>query len=269
MKIVLNGQAIDTNCKTLYELKREYYGSKDNIVTIIEGFATNDDVELHENSEVTFIEKGKLPSKEVFEHMLCARHTPKVHEKVKKSRVAVAGLGGLGSNIAISLARTGVGTLHLIDFDRVEPSNLNRQQYKISHLGMYKTEALKKEISEINPFVEVIVDRVKVTEENLESLFKDDDIVCEAFDNPEGKALLVNGILQYFPGKKVVASSGMAGFESSNTIKTRKITNDFYLCGDGETSARIGRGLMAPRVSICAGHQANMILRLILEEKDV
>ena len=119
MKIVLNGQAIDTNFKTLYELKREYYGIKDKIVTIIEGFATNDDVELHENSEVTFIEKGKLPSKEVFEHMLCARHTPKVHEKVKIARVAVAGLGGLGSNIAISLARTGVGTLHLIDFDIV------------------------------------------------------------------------------------------------------------------------------------------------------
>ena len=134
---------------------------------------------------------------------------------------------------------------------------------------MFKTEALKKEISEINPFVEVITDRVKVTEENLESLFKDDDIVCEAFDNPEGKALLVNGVIEHFPGKKIVASSGMAGFESSNTIKTRKITNDFYLCGDGETSARIGRGLMAPRVGICAGHQANMILRLILEEKDV
>lgn len=269
MRIKLNGQAINTHCKTLYELKKEFYEDKENIVTIIEGFAIDENVDLYENIEVTLIEKGKLPSKEIFEYMLCARHTPEVHEKVKKSRVAVAGLGGLGSNIAISLARTGIGALHLIDFDVVEPSNLNRQQYKISHLGMFKTEALKKEISEINPFVEVIIDTVKVTEENLESLFKNDDIVCEAFDNPQEKALLVNGVIEYFPGKKIVASSGMAGFESSNTIKTRKITNDFYLCGDGETSAQIGRGLMAPRVSICAGHQANMILRLILDEKDV
>lgn len=269
MKILLNGQAVETSCKTLYELKKEVCENKENIVTIVEGFALNDDIELHENSEVTFIERGKLPSKEVLEHMLCARHTPKVHEKVKRARVAVAGLGGLGSNIAISLARTGIGTLHLIDFDRVEPSNLNRQQYKISHLGMFKTEALRKEISEINPFVEVIIDTVKVDEENIKEIFKDDDIVCEAFDSPEAKALLVNKIWEYFPGKNIVASSGMAGFESSNTIKTRKITNNFYICGDGQNSAKIGRGLMAPRVSICAGHQANMILRLILGEKDV
>lgn len=200
---------------------------------------------------------------------MCARHTPRVHEKVKKARVAVAGLGGLGSNITISLARTGVGHLHLIDFDIVEPSNLNRQQYKISHLGMYKTDAIKKEIEEINPYITVTTECVRVTEENAAALFKDDDIICEAFDNPESKSLLVNTILEAFPEKAIVAASGMAGYESGNLIKTRRISKNFYLCGDGVTDAKIGRGLMAPRVSICAGHQANMVLRLIVGEEEV
>lgn len=87
-----------------------------------------------------------MPDREEMESMLCARHTPHVYEKAKKARVAIAGLGGLGSNIAIMLARTGIGHLHLIDFDIVEPSNLNRQQYMVEHLGMYKTEALKDEL---------------------------------------------------------------------------------------------------------------------------
>ncbi len=87
-----------------------------------------------------------MPPQDEFESLMCARHTPHVFEKVKSAKVAIAGLGGLGSNIAVNLARTGVGNLHLIDFDIVEPSNLNRQQYKVKHLGLYKTEALKNEI---------------------------------------------------------------------------------------------------------------------------
>ncbi|MEG0378654.1 MAG: sulfur carrier protein ThiS adenylyltransferase ThiF, partial [Eubacterium sp.] len=185
----------------------------------------------------------------------------------KKARVAVAGLGGLGSHIAISLARTGVGHLHLIDFDVVEPSNLNRQCYRIVHLGMDKTEALKQEIAEINPYIKVTVETIRVTEKNAAGLFKEDDIVCEAFDQPEAKAMLVNTLFSSGSKKVIVAASGMAGSGSSNTIKTRRIAKGFYLCGDGETAAEAGRGLMAPRVSICAGHQANMVLRIILGEE--
>ena len=96
-----------------------------------------------------------------------------------------------------------------------------------------------------------------------------DEIICEAFDKPEAKSMLVNGILEHFPDKTVVAASGMAGYESSNSIQTKRITSHFYLCGDLETGAKQGNGLMAPRVSICAGHQANMVLRLIIGEKDV
>lgn len=200
---------------------------------------------------------------------LYERHTSEIQELLSRGNVAIAGLGGLGSNIAYSLARIGVGHLHLIDFDVVDITNLNRQQYFIEHLGMYKTDALKSLLQKINPYLDIHTDCVKVTEENLTELFKDNDIICEAFDCPEAKSMLVNGILEHFPEKKLVSASGMAGYESSNTIRTRRITRNFYLCGDRTTESVPGKGLMAPRVAICAAHQANMITRLILGEENV
>lgn len=211
----------------------------------------------------------KIPDKSEIDNVLSMRHTQEVFEKLKNARVAVAGLGGLGSNIALMLARAGVGTLHLIDFDEVDLSNLNRQQYFISHLGMYKTDAIKDEISRINPYINVITDCIKVTDENIDMLFKDDNIICEAFDNPDCKAMLVNRILETRKDAYIVAASGMAGTEKSNTIITRKITDRFYLCGDETSGAVKGNGLMSPRVTICAAHQANAILRIILGKYDV
>ena len=211
----------------------------------------------------------KIPDKSEINNVLSMRHTKEVFEKLKNARVAVAGLGGLGSNIVLMLARAGVGTLHLIDFDEVDLSNLNRQQYFISHLGMYKTDAIKDEISRINPYINVITDCVKVTDDNIDSLFKDDSVICEAFDNPDCKAILVNHILETRKDAYIVAASGMAGTEKSNTIITRKITDRFYLCGDETSGAVKGNGLMSPRVTICAAHQANAILRIILGKFDV
>ena len=212
---------------------------------------------------------NRIPDKKEIDNVLSMRHTQEVFEKLKNARVAVAGLGGLGSNIALMLARAGIGTLHLIDFDEVDLSNLNRQQYFISHLGMYKTDAIKDEISRINPYINVITDCVKVTDENIDMLFKDDNIICEAFDNPDCKAMLVNRILETRKDAYIVAASGMAGTEKSNTIITRKITDRFYLCGDETSGAVMGNGLMSPRVTICAAHQANAILRIILGKYDV
>lgn len=197
------------------------------------------------------------------------RHGAQTQALLSQGNVAIAGLGGLGSNIAYSLARIGVGHLHLIDFDVVDITNLNRQQYFIQHIGMYKTDALRALLLQINPYLDIRTDCVKVTEENLTELFQANDIICEAFDNPEAKAMLVNGILEHFPEKKLVSASGMAGYESSNTIRTRRITKNFYLCGDQVTEPTPGNGLMAPRVAICAAHEANMITRLILGEEDI
>lgn len=193
----------------------------------------------------------------------------KFNDRLKKAHVAVAGLGGLGSNIAVALARSNVGNLHLIDFDKVDMSNLNRQHYNINHLGKYKTEALKEQLKLINPDVNVTIDTVKVTPDNIKMLFQNDEIICEAFDKAEMKAMLVNEVIEVFPDKFLVSGSGMAGYETSNTIVTKRITEKFYLCGDGVSGLAYDRKLLAPRVSICAGHQANMILRIILGEYDV
>lgn len=211
----------------------------------------------------------KILTKEEIKAALEERHSPEIQEKLSAGRVAIAGLGGLGSNVAYSLTRIGVGHLHLIDFDVVDITNLNRQQYFMEHLGMPKTDALESLLKKINPYLDIQTDCVRVTEDNIRELFGEWDIVCEAFDDPGAKAMLVNGILECFPEKKLVSASGMAGFGSSNSIVTKKVSDNFYLCGDMVSAPEYGRGLMAPRVAICAAHEANMITRLILGEEDV
>lgn len=207
-------------------------------------------------------------TKEEIDAALETRHSRTVQERLRAGKVAVAGLGGLGSNVAVSLARIGVGHLHLIDFDRVDVANLNRQQYFMRQIGRYKTDALKEELLEINPYLDIRTDCVRVTEENLEALFQEEEIVCEAFDDPECKAMLVNGILERFPEKIIVSASGMAGYGQSNEIRTRKIGKNFYLCGDGVSDSGNGMGLMAPRVAVCAGHEANLIAELLIDGRE-
>ncbi len=209
-----------------------------------------------------------IPSREVMREALNIRHGEDLQNKISAARVAVCGLGGLGSNIAIALARAGVGHLHLIDFDRVDLTNLNRQQYAVGQLGQYKTDALRETLSLVSPYCDVTCDTIQVTEENLPDLLKTEDYICEAFDRAEAKAMLVSGVLEHFPEKYLVASSGLAGLGSANTIQTRRISKRFYLCGDGTSDSSVGLGLVASRVLVCAAHEANMILRLIAGETE-
>ena len=208
--------------------------------------------------------EGYIPSKEEFSNVMDARFTPEVYERLKAGRVGIAGLGGLGSHVAVMLARSGVEHLHLVDFDKVDLSNLNRQEYRIGHLGRYKTEALREQLLEINPYLDIRTDCVRVSDENVASLFKEDTILCEAFDVPENKAMLVNGIMENYRDLIIISASGMAGYGNSNTILSKKITSRFYLCGDGVSDTRKGPGLMAPRVALCAAHQANLAADLII-----
>lgn len=209
-----------------------------------------------------------IPSREVMRDALNIRHGEDLQNKISAARVAVCGLGGLGSNIAIALARAGVGHLHLIDFDRVDLTNLNRQQYAVGQLGQYKTDALRETLSLVSPYCDVTCDTIQVTEENLPDLLKTEDYICEAFDRAEAKAMLVSGVLEHFPEKYLVAGSGLAGLGSANTIQTRRISKRFYLCGDGTSDSSVGLGLVASRVLVCAAHEANMILRLIAGETE-
>lgn len=209
-----------------------------------------------------------IPSREVMREALNIRHGEDLQDKISAARVAVCGLGGLGSNIAIALARAGVGHLHLIDFDRVDLTNLNRQQYAVGQLGQYKTDALRETLSLVSPYCDVTCDTIKVTEETLPDLLRNEDYICEAFDRAEAKAMLVSGVLEHFPEKYLVAGSGLAGLGSANTIQTRRISKRFYLCGDGTSDSSVGLGLVASRVLVCAAHEANMILRLIAGETE-
>ena len=210
-----------------------------------------------------------IPTKKEWIQALDDRHGIEFQKKISSTTVAVCGLGGLGSNIAISLARAGIGKLILIDFDKVDITNLHRQQYKASQVGMYKTEALRENLTEINPYLETEIQTVCVTEKNAKELLKDCDIICEAFDNAECKAMLTNLVLEEMPEKYIVAASGMAGMGSANSIHTRKVTKRFYLCGDEISDASDGIGLVSSRVMLCAAHQAHMVLRLIANEFEV
>ena len=216
-----------------------------------------------------------LVSREEIRAALLDRHTAATQDKLDAAVAKVleavpelCGGAGLGSTIAVALTRIGVGHLHLIDFDRVDMTNLNRQQYFLKDLGQYKTEALRSNLRQINPFTDITIDTVKVTDENVPTLFENENIICEAFDVPENKTMLVNAVLENLPGKKLVSASGMAGFRSSNLVSTRRVSKNFYFCGDGETAPVPGAGLMAPRVGVVACHEANMITRLILGEED-
>ena len=203
---------------------------------------------------------------ELKEEDLLKRNVKGISKKLKKTRVCILGLGGLGSNVAVLLARSGIGFLKLVDFDTVEASNLNRQQYRISHIGIKKTEAMKSIIKEINPFLETEVLDIKIDRKNIYSTVGDIEIVVEAFDRAETKAMLMEELLTN-TNKIVVSASGMAGLGSANEIVTRKIKDNFYLVGDNYSDYEEYLGIMSTRVMICAAHQANIVLRLILGEE--
>lgn len=210
-----------------------------------------------------------IPTKDEMQKALEARHGKSLQEKLSNSTVAICGLGGLGSNIAVSLARAGIGKLILIDFDRVDISNLHRQQYKVCQIGQPKTAALAANLQEIAPYVTTVTHSIRITESNAASLLAEADIICEAFDAPEAKAMLVHQILEHFPEKYLIAASGMAGLGSSNRIRTRSITRRFYLCGDEISDVAENIGLVSSRVMLCAAHQAHMVLRILAGQEDV
>lgn len=205
-------------------------------------------------------------AKEALDRAFDSRFPTEMRDRLQAARVAVAGLGGLGSNIAVMLARSGVGHLLLVDFDRVDVTNLNRQQYFISHLGKNKTDALREILEGINPYLDIETKCLRVTSENVPSLFGDWPIVCEAFDRAEQKAMLIRLLLAECPGVTVVSGNGMAGYGDSNAIRTVKRMGRLYVCGDGTTDIGAGLGLMAPRVAVCAGHEANKVIQLIMQE---
>ena len=207
-----------------------------------------------------------IPTKEEWYSALSERHGEKIQNIFESATVAICGLGGLGSNIAFALARAGIGKLILIDFDSVDITNLHRQQYKANQIGISKTQALRENLLEIAPYVTIETHSVRISENNAEELLEEADIICEAFDDAECKAMLVNLVIERMPIKYLVTASGMAGFGSVNAIQTRRVSKQFYICGDGTSDVQSEGSLVASRVMLCAAHQAHTVLRILTEQ---
>ncbi len=233
-------------------------------IFIVNGFPVSGETVLTDDDSCWLIRRGEMPDAEEMERLLYARHTPGVHDRIKNSSVGIMGLGGLGSVVAVALARIGVGRLLLVDFDTVDPSNLNRQNYFVDQVGLKKTVALQANLSRINPYLKVETIDTVLTEQSIPTVFESVDVLAECFDSAEMKAAALRCALTVLKGKPFVGASGMAGYGDNNLILTSKIREGVYLVGDRETAARPGEGLMAPRVGIAAHHQANQILRLLL-----
>lgn len=198
-----------------------------------------------------------------FEAEFYKRNPSGAFDILKKKNAAIAGAGGLGSNIAAMLVRSGVYNLTIADYDSVELSNLNRQQFFYNQLGALKTDALKENLLKINPFITVTAIPVKITENNAAQIFSKADILIEAFDGAEMKAMLIQAWCSAFPQKYIVAASGLAGIGRGSLIKS-SIYGKLIICGDQISEADEKNGLIAPRVMITAALQANCAVEILL-----
>jgi sulfur carrier protein ThiS adenylyltransferase len=180
--------------------------------------------------------------------------------------VGIIGLGGLGSNAAMMLVRSGVGRLVLADFDRVEPSNLNRQLYFPDQLGRPKTEALAETLLRIEPGLELVLAAERIGADNLARIYSGVDVLIEAVDTAEGKAGIVGIASRELPNTPLVWAMGLAGYASANAIDTHRVGECVWLIGDIAADVRDGLPLLASRVMVAAAQEAHQAIRILLGE---
>ncbi len=268
IRLTVNEQPHETQAgKRLGTLRDEVKPEAD--VLILDGAPCPPERRLTGGEHIVLIQRGEIPSEADLESLMVARHTPGVHEAMKHGVVGVAGLGGLGSNAAVALARMGVGTLIVADFDVVEPSNLNRQQYFIEHIGAYKTDALVDILTKINPYIRVEAHRVLLDRDNIPEIFRRAKVILECFDRADQKVMILETVAERLAEAFVVSASGLAGYGENNSIQTRQLGERIYVVGDLTREAKPGRGLMAPRVNIAAGQQANLAVSLLMDPDNV
>jgi len=187
-----------------------------------------------------------------------------IRAHLSKFRIGIAGAGGLGSNCAVALARSGVGTLVIADFDVVEEANLNRQYYFTDQIGKSKTIALKENILRINPGAIIILNQEKLDKDNIVEIFSGCDLIVEAFDSSSMKEMLIETVQTKMPGIPIIVGSGMAGWGKTNDLRYRKIDDTLHVCGDESTEVTENLPPLAPRVSIVANMQANVVIELLM-----
>jgi sulfur carrier protein ThiS adenylyltransferase len=189
-----------------------------------------------------------------------------IEKHLKKFRVGIAGAGGLGSNCAAALVRTGVGNLVIADFDKVEPTNLSRQYFFSDQTGMLKTIALKENLLHIRPEINIVTHEVKLNRENIPLLFSGCDVIVEAFDTADMKQMLIETVQTKLPGIPVIVGSGLAGWGNTNALLYREIDKTLYVCGDEISEASDDSPPLAPRVGIVANMQANTVVEILMKK---
>lgn len=233
-------------------------------ILVLNGAQAPADTLLQDGDICSLIKVGEIPSALEMERTLEARHSPEFQHYFRQATVGIMGLGGLGSAVALSLVKVGIGKLVLSDHDVVTLSNIHRQHYFIDQIGWKKTIALKKTLVRVNPFVAIKTLDLKLTEQSIPKLFGNVDVLVECFDNPKMKAAALRSTLQHLPGVGYVGASGLAGYDSGNTIVCKRIKPRVYIVGDRKTDVGTAGSLLAPRVGIAAHHQANQVIRLLL-----
>lgn len=183
-------------------------------------------------------------------------------EKIRCVKIGIAGCGGLGSNCALNLVRSGFIKLKIVDFDILEASNLNRQFYFLDQVDMPKVDALAINLKRINPEVKIDTIQEKISRTNVREIFADCDIIVEAFDKAEHKSMIVSSLINKV--KFIVTASGLAGFGNSDQIRIKKIKKNLALVGDLRTGIDKAPPL-SPRVNIAAAKQADLILEYVLK----
>ncbi|HBG71646.1 MAG: thiamine biosynthesis protein ThiF [Bacteroidetes bacterium GWF2_43_63] len=185
-----------------------------------------------------------------------------IRNKVSKYTVGIAGCGGLGSNCAAMLVRSGVTKLVIADFDVIQESNLNRQFFFYDQIEKPKADTLKKNLLMIDPHAQIESHVIRLDREKIEQLFASCDVIVEAFDLAEYKQMLIETVLDRFPEKPLVCASGLGGLENADQMRVVRNGN-LIVVGDFKESVSEENPPMAPKVTIAAALQANEVLLIL------
>ena len=265
MSITVNGRQLDVASGTkASQIMAEFDSLGSDALWLLNGFAFSNDPVLADGDNLLCVSRTKAPDRITYDAIWTARYGERIYNRLKESHIPVCGAGGLGSHIAISLARLGIGGLTIIDKDVVDITNLGRQAYEMNDLGKPKVEALKNILHRINPFINVTAVHTTINESNYDEYLKGYPYVIEAFDSAENKANLTSYVLTHYPETTLIGASGVSGYDHPNTVQTKTLLSKYYQTGDGHSESSLG--LLAPRVMLCAAHEATMLLHLLLTE---
>ena len=179
--------------------------------------------------------------------------------------VGIAGAGGLGSNVAAHLVRSGIRRLVVADFDHVAPSNLNRQFFFADQVGMQKVEALSINLFRINPEIEIKPLNLRLHNGNVNEVFEECQIIVEALDDARYKKMITEAFM--IDSRLLVCASGIGGWGNSDRITTRRLRDTFFLVGDGESEISASHPPTAAIVGLAAAKQADAVIEKILNSR--